>query len=657
MELKRIMGRLGPRWPGLVIVGLVGAIGAFIFVQDRNSEVEPVYRAEAVVEVPVSELDSGRGSSNAISGDLTTALELAWEVNADELARGDRVVETNPAANLLVFSAIEATDDAAILAATSMRQAYIEADPFFDADAELEKKLAEADVIRGHLNRLLPDGASGVALSLEEAAAFDAQLFALQSRETALRGKINALNGALIDAPSDEVPGLMADIQRYQTDLQALLVELRPLVATAGGPVESETVNGVETVARGIGGLENLPLEDQWAVQALEARLIELQAESAKLFVASVTGTGISLPAAEVIDESPSVTPAWLGLVVGFMAGVVLWSAVLLGFDRARGIVWQAGDIKNVSVLTEGPAVGLDSADATDLDLHRRKRSVQAVRSAIIGAGRLGQGTIVGFASPPSTDPDIRDEFAHDVGASLSTVGRSVLVVDLGFTGTNISDGPIHDGSGLRQLFDSVGDDENTIRERATAAIQSADHRAPSLDVLTADSDVIDPADILAGRPLTELLNQAREHYDVVLVIQPTTTVNSGAGVDAYLQQQVIVCTRGKTRVAEMNTIAIPGDSAHVQLVGAAILVPQPGIDRSARKLDSSNASRERAVPESSTPPGIDGRGIGKVSSALKRRGPDEKEAAEVGRDRLRALDSYSVEESALLQSESPERK
>jgi hypothetical protein len=262
---------------------------------------------------------------------------------------------------------------------------------------------------------------------------------------------------------------------------------------------------------------------------------------------------------------------------------------VLLGFDRMRGIVWQAGDIKNVSVLAEGPAISMNDRDATDLELQRRKRSVQAVRSAIIGAGRLGQGTIVGFASPPSTDPDVRDDLARDVGASLSAVGRSVLMVDLGFTGPPRPRYRRKRAEG--QLFHSVVDDENTIRERAAAAIDSADRRAPGLDVLTADSDVIDPADILAGRPLTELLNQARDQYDVVLVIQPTTTVNSGAGVDAYLQQQVIVCTRGKTRVSELNTIAIPRDAAHVQLVGAAILVPYSG-DRPALVLLSKSRMR-----------------------------------------------------------------
>lgn len=650
MELKRIMGRLAPRWPVLIIAGLIGAIAAFVFVEQRNSEVEPVYSAEATVTLPTAEVDDGRGPATAISGDLATALELARTVNEDELRRDNRFVEADGETNTLVFEAIESTDEAAIAAAQGMRQAYVSEDPAFDVNAELEKKLAEASVISGRLDELIPEEPAPVVPAIEEAAAADAHLSVLQSQRAALETKIAELHDVRIDAASEDIPGIDAAIERYRGELVTLLVQLRPLedAAAAAAQDTGDAGEGAEQLPN----YEGLPLADQWSIQALEARLAELQAESASLIVASVTGTGIVLPDAEVVDESPSVTPTWLGLLVGFLAGIVLWSAVLLGFDRARGIVWQAGDVKNVSVLAEGPAIGMNDRDATDLDLHRRKRSVQAVRSAIIGAGRLGQGTIVGFASPPSTDPDVRDELARDVAGSLSAVGRSVLVVDLGFTGT--VPGQATDLSGLRALFHSVSDDENTIREKAAAAIYSAERRAPGLDVLTADSDVIDPADILAGRPLTELLNQAREQYDVVLVIQPTTTVNSGAGVDAYLQQQVIVCTRGKTRVSELHTIAIPRDAAHVQLVGAAILVPDAG-ERPRRPTES---NEDEGRSEQFAASGTHGRGASKVSSKFKKLAPNEREQGDPSRDRLRALESYSVEETALLQSESsPERQ
>jgi hypothetical protein len=66
--------------------------------------------------------------------------------------------------------------------------------------------------------------------------------------------------------------------------------------------------------------------------------------------------------------------------------------------------------------------------------------------------------------------------------------------------------------------------------------------------------------------------------------------------------------------------------------------------------------NRDQGVSESYAASGTDGKGNRKVS--LKRFGPGEKETEEGSRDRLRALDSYSVEESALLQSESsPERQ
>lgn len=638
MELKRVMGRLAPRWPVLLIAGLIGAIAAFIFVQQRNSEVEPVYSATATVDIPVAEEggDGRGGSGSDLSEELAAALDLAKTVNEPELRMKEiRFVEADSENNALTFGAIEETEEAAIVAATSMRSAYVAADPSFDVNAELKAKLDEASLIAGRLDELIPEDVPPVIPTPEEAAAAETQLTLLQSRESALVNEISELNTTKLDTTDDEeIANIDEEIAGLEAELLALRVVLIPLeeaaeaaAAVAAEPEAADTT-GQETYP-------DLPIEDQWTIQALSERLTTLQTESAELIVASVTGAEISLPEPEVVDESPSVTPTWLGLLVGFIAGAVLWAAVILGFDRMRGIVWQGGDIKAIPVLAEGPAVAMSYADLTDLERHRRKRSVQAIRSAIIGAGRLGEGTIVGFASPPSTEPYVRDELAHDVAASVAAVGRSVLVVDLGFEASSMI-GPQRDRSGLRELFDSVGSDEAVIREKAAGAIASAERRGQGLDVLTADSDVIDPADILAGRPLTELLNQARDRYDIVLIIQPTTTVNSGAGVDAYLQQQVIVCTRGKTRVSEVNSLAIKRDAGHVQLVGAAILVPESSVDRSRR-------------PVAMTDEGELVEGQRRQTSKIRRIGGERTNEASL--DRIRSLENYSVEESAMLQS------
>ncbi len=167
MELKRVMGRLAPRWPVLVIAGLIGAIAAFVFVNQRNSEVEPVYSAEATVTLPTLEVDDGRGPATAISGELNTALELARTVNETEVRRDNRFVEADGANNTLIFEAIESTEEAAINAAQAMRQAYVNEDPAFDVNAELEKKLAEATVIGGRLDELIPDEPTAIVPPIE----------------------------------------------------------------------------------------------------------------------------------------------------------------------------------------------------------------------------------------------------------------------------------------------------------------------------------------------------------------------------------------------------------------------------------------------------------------------------------------------------------
>lgn len=662
MELKRIVGRLAPRWRTLLLAGLLGAVGAFIFVDRQNNSVEPVYTATAVVEIPgVEEEPGGRGPS-APSTQLTDAHELARTTNEAELRSGIRSITPDPVANTLTFSATDDTSDAALAAATSMRLAYVNADPIFDVDAELAAKLAEATLIEGRLDELIPVVPVFVPQTPEEAAAAEAQLNRLRAQRGSIESKITELTDTKVDSTdAAEIAALDKEIDGYQVRHEELLVVLLPLERAAAAQAEAEAAAGAQvadpTTDQAGADFPDLPVADQWTIQALQTRLTTLETESAPLIVASETGSGPVLAGAEVVDETPSVLPAWLGIVVGFLAGAILWSAVLLAFDRARGLVWQAGDVKNVDVLAEMPAAPLDSRYLTDLERQRRKRSVQAIRSAIISAGGAGRGSIVGFAAPPSTEPLTREVLAYDVARSLGAVGRSVLVVDLGFSDLARPGFESGDASGLRELFHSANEDEATIRERAEATIASAQNRGQGLDVLVANSDVIDPADILAGRPVSALLEQSRRQYDVVLVIQPSTTVTAGAGVDAYLQQQIIVCTRGKTRVAEIAAQSIQGRSGLVQMVGVVILNPGVGgargsgggpVDPSEPQPDTIDKQSEYAIYQRE-------RGMDKLSSAFRRLVSSDPDVAETTLERIRSLEAYSVEETALLQaSEGP---
>jgi hypothetical protein len=168
-------------------------------------------------------------------------------------------------------------------------------------------------------------------------------------------------------------------------------------------------------------------------------------------------------------------------------------------------------------------------------------------------------------------------------------VGRSVLVVDLGFTEKSTRSRHSEGMGGLRDLFESVTDDEETIRNRASAVIKAADMVATGLDVLVADPDIIDPSDLLAGRPLGELLEQARKQYDIVAVIQPSTGVGPGAVVDTHLQQQIIVCTRGRTTLSEIAREALPTTGIQNKVVGVVLVAP--------------SARRVTAVPVRTAPP------------------------------------------------------
>lgn len=645
MKIKRVIGRLAPRWIALLLVGLVGAIGAFIVVQQRNGALVPEFVSKASVEIPIAETGADPRSRTAIPDELAVALGMAETVNEEALKQVGNIVEIDTDAGTLVFTSTAPTEVGAIAEAVGLRAAYVAEDPVFDSDSELAKKLAEADKISTRLDELIPDPEPVDELTAEESAIADAQLEILTARQDALNGKIGELQTNRLETEdADELDAIDEDLDKYQTQLQELLVELIPLQAAQDQQQQVTNDQNEDPYA-------DLPIADQWSIEALQERLNTLETESSPLIVSSVTGQAIDLPDTVTSNQTPRRIPIPIAVVAGFIVGFIACSVVLVLLDRARGIVWATGDVKTLPVLTEAPGYSLGSSELTEIERQRRKKSVQAIRSAIISAANR-EGTVVGFGAPLSTDSLVREDLAYDVAASVAAVGRSVLVVDLGFREkSGLETFLMGEGGGLRELFDSVADDEETIRQRAASVIAAADNLGPGLDVLVADANVIDPADILAGRPLSELLEQGRRQYDIVIVVQPTTTIVSGAGVDAYLQQQIIVATRGKTTVSEIAAEAIPLNASHVQLVAVAIVVPDPGSNRR-KGTDSSSYSQSRE--EAPDPYYAEQPRAGEEENVAAASGARRTSAPRGGTDRLRALESYSVDESAFLKASEP---
>jgi hypothetical protein len=86
--------------------------------------------------------------------------------------------------------------------------------------------------------------------------------------------------------------------------------------------------------------------------------------------------------------------------------------------------------------------------------------------------------------------------------------------------------------------------------------------------------------------------------------------------------------------------------------VGAPTRGPLPANPRPPRLGPPALGNRAPTAAGMSAATGPHPRGVARAPPNLTRLGPNEKETVEASRDRLRALDSYSVEESALLQSE-----
>jgi hypothetical protein len=240
-----------------------------------------------------------------------------------------------------------------------------------------------------------------------------------------------------------------------------------------------------------------------------------------------------------------------------------------------RGVVWGGDDLADLVVLAKGPSGSLLAQDQSDAAREERKKVVQAARTAIMNSETAGHGSVVGFVSPPTTESLTSEALAFDVASSIGAVGRKVMVIDLAFSDqareTTAKHAEVDEA--LRLLFASGDSDLATIRSLATDVIAHAQGLTPSVAALVAESGTVDPSDILAGRPLGELVDQASLLYDFVLVVQPPRNLVPGSdSLHLLVQQQVLVATRGRTTVAELTSEVGANASGRPRILGVVLL-------------------------------------------------------------------------------------
>jgi hypothetical protein len=553
--LASVLRGLGARWWFILAFALLGGFVAYTLVGDSNEGIEPQFRAEAVVSITNPEDDS-REVDEILTEDHTVALEIANIVNATALRDQTNRISGAPEDGALTFVSMGRTAEEAATEAEEMRAAYVAADPRFGTETQLEENFAEAAVLEKRLDELTPSTTLPDIAPSEASADRSAQIAILEARVGAIQSEVNTIAAQLLDTTdSGEIAQLEARLGELQGSLTTLYTELQPLQGDEVQPEEEPSV----------------PITDTWTIQAIENRLAELQVESAGVIIDEINSSELELAEADVIDETASEQSLPIWLLSGLTAGALLAAALVIIRDRSRRTIWHSRDLVGIPVIAEGPRERESVLESSPNLRRLRRKAIQTIRSAIVSSLSGTEGSVVGFVGPQTTSSRALKDLSYEVSASMAGIGRSVLIVDVGFAalpGDTASEG----GAGLTQLVGNVSDQDARIEERVTSVLDSASSMSPGLDILFADPDRVDPIDLLDGKPFKRLLERSIEVYDVVILVSPPDDIASATRITTSLQQQVIVATRGRTSLDEIEAEAILGSPSGLRLRGVVLL-------------------------------------------------------------------------------------
>lgn len=540
------------------------------FVTNTNDEIKTQWSAEATVVVAVPDPDAR--SEEPLSEELAAAEEIALEANENILLLPGTEIVSDAESGALIFHAMGRTEEDALATVEEMRDNYIAEDPNFGTESQLRAAFAEARLLEARLEELT--FVEEVPLTPEEELAqaeLDALIANLNAQRAAIEDEMSTVTAELLDATeSADINALTEERDELQVRLSQVLLQLTPLQPVEPQAEGSEDGEGSEGQGAPID--PDRPITEQWEIESITARLTELQTDSATAIINDITGAEVELPEATAIDETPAPLSSTLFLIAGFLGGVLMASAFFLLRDRSKRTIWSGTDVVGVPLVAEGPLETESVPAATPEFRAERRRTIQNIRSAIVASlPSLDRGSIVGFVSPDSTDSKSLRDLSYDVSASMAWIGRSVLLIDVGFAALD-DYGRSEIALGLAKLAGNVSDHEDMIDNQVTETLESATPVLPGLNVLLADPEKVDPVDLLDGKPFSRLLERAVEVYDVVILVAPPADIAPSKRIITRLDQLLLVATQGKTSMDEIESEILPVGASNILYTGVVLV-------------------------------------------------------------------------------------
>ncbi len=521
---------------------------------------------------------------SAASDLVTQAEEVANEINATLLEQPNIAIKADTTLGVLSFTATAPSPELAEEIVIEMRDNYLAVDPTaIDVDAEIAVLVAEAADIQDRLSELdEPPAAEPPEIPVADQAKIDV----LGSQIAAATGDVGLLEDDLAAADDDDAK---AEIQAQIDAVIDRVADLKQQVADLTPP-EPEPIEFALTAA------------EELEQTALETRMTAISAEYQSLLDVASSGDRLNLPEIVVTDETPSAADLTIAALIGLLGGAVAGLAVLIFIDRVQGTVWTAKDMAQVPILAEVPQHG----SRVELRPRRyqalRQKSVQSVRSAVLGLYHAAGPASIGFTGLGTSEESV-SELVLDVASSLGGVGRSVLVVDGQLLGLPAFRSSVGGGSTLADLV-AQDADAVSLSARVSGVLDGCVEYAPNLKVLPGDPRTVDAVDVLASKSFAMLTEQALQRYDVVMVVGPSALSPFAYVMAGLVSSYVVVSTVGRTRQQHIAQLAKQFAGSRSRLIGAVLLGIKPRRGW-VPASDLSRAAAEQAAAAAAQPVGV----------------------------------------------------
>ncbi len=405
MELNRLKRILRDRWLVVLVIALLGAIGAWAFTGLANQQRESRWQAEAAITFTPIEGQTIDDLGDRVNNNLGFATLAAQDLLAED-PTSTITADLNGAR--LLFTAYGGSREEANAKVEALKQAYFEGDPLLagqDVEERLQTTINQAAAVEQELK----------ALEEEITPPVDP---AVRQEITNLDLRIQALTEAMVTLTASQAAALPADRQAITEQLNGVI----------------ESLNTLQTQRASLPSLEpgTPTVEQQLRQQSLQNSLTVLQAEYQTLFMRLL---GIS---ENTVTEPTNFTDLTAGpgsgpvnAAIGFAGGLAVALFALIFINNTRKAIWLPEDL-GVSLLADVPGrrtvggVGPSWYDNTGSS--PRKSAIQGLRSGVEArlAGTSGAIAISGNRVPAATVHAL----VTDLAVSMASAGSSVLLVD-----------------------------------------------------------------------------------------------------------------------------------------------------------------------------------------------------------------------------------